>query len=67
MRRRDALAHHTAGDGDELEVDVGDGVGIDLARHLLYAITAPFGRQQLFEFGGHGHPAGVKRNSVHQE
>ena len=67
MGRRDALAHHPAGDGDELEIDVGDAVGVDLARHLRDAIAPPVGRQELFELSGHRHPAGMRRNSVHQE
>ena len=39
--RGDPLAHHPAGDGDELVVDVGDAELVDFAAHLAHLLRAP--------------------------
>jgi hypothetical protein len=49
---RDSLAHHPAGDGDELEVDEGDAVGLDAAADLLDLLLPAILFDEAFEVGG---------------
>ena len=47
MGGRDPLAHDATGDGDELEVHVGDALGLNATRHFLDVLAGREAQEAL--------------------